>query len=44
MVNKGHGRLEKRTIWVSSELNTYLDWPGVKQVFRLERVIRPEKQ
>lgn len=43
-VNKGHGRREKRTIWVSSELNTYLDWPGVKQVFRLERVIWHEKQ
>jgi predicted transposase YbfD/YdcC len=38
-VNKGHGRREKRTIWVSSQLNEYLDWPGVQQVFRLERVI-----
>jgi predicted transposase YbfD/YdcC len=42
-VNKGHGRREKRTIWVSSELNDYLDWPGVKQVFRLERDIWHEK-
>jgi predicted transposase YbfD/YdcC len=38
-VNKGHGRLEKRTILVSSLLNQYLDWPGVSQVFRVERVI-----
>jgi predicted transposase YbfD/YdcC len=38
-VNKGHGRIEKRTIWVSSQLNEYLDWPGVAQVFRLERLI-----
>ena len=37
-VNKGHGRREKRTIWVSSQLNNYLDWPGLQQVFRLERV------
>lgn len=38
-VSKGHGRIEKRTIWVSTQLNDYLDWPGVAQVFRLERTI-----
>jgi len=27
-VNKGHGRREKRTLWASTELNDYLDWPG----------------
>lgn len=37
-VNKNHGRREKRTIWVSTQLNDYLDWPGVAQVFRLERL------
>jgi predicted transposase YbfD/YdcC len=42
-VNKGHGRREKRTIWVSAQLNDYLDWPGVAQVFRLERLIWHEK-
>ena len=42
-VNKGHGRREKRTIWASTELNDYLDWPGVAQVFRIERVIWHEK-
>lgn len=36
-VNYGHGRLEKRTIQTSSMLNEYLDWPGVGQVYRLER-------
>ena len=36
-VNKGHGRIEERTLTVSGLLNTYLDWPGVQQVFRLER-------
>jgi predicted transposase YbfD/YdcC len=38
-VQKGHGRVEKRTILVSSELNEYLDWPGIGQVFRLEREV-----
>lgn len=37
-VSKGHGRLEVRTIFVSTLLNDYLDWPHVAQVFRLERV------
>jgi predicted transposase YbfD/YdcC len=35
---KGHGRLERRTITTTTWLNEYLgDWPGVAQVFRLER-------
>lgn len=34
---KNHGRLEERTITVSSLLNEYLDWPSVQQVFKLER-------
>jgi predicted transposase YbfD/YdcC len=37
--NKGHGRIEKRTILVSQALNDYLDWPHVAQVFRLERQV-----
>jgi predicted transposase YbfD/YdcC len=36
-VDKGHGRLEERTITVSSLLQGYLDWPEVAQVFKLER-------
>lgn len=36
-VNKGHGRLEERTLTSSTLLNDYLDWPHVAQVFRLER-------
>jgi len=35
--NYGHGRLEKRTIQTSTLLNDYLDWPGIAQVYRLER-------
>lgn len=36
-VNKGHGRLEKRTLTTSEMLNTYAVWPGLAQVYRLER-------
>jgi predicted transposase YbfD/YdcC len=36
-INYGHGRLEKRTIQTSSMLNDCLDWPGVGQVYRIER-------
>jgi len=43
LVSKGHGRIKKRTIWVSEGLNEYLDWPGLQQVFRLERIIWHEK-
>lgn len=33
---KGHGRLEKRTITVSSMLADYSTWPELAQVFKLE--------
>jgi predicted transposase YbfD/YdcC len=39
-INTGHGRLEKRTLTTSSLLNETCDWPGLGQVFRLERDIR----
>lgn len=32
-----HGRIEIRKIWTSSELNGYLDFPHVGQVFVIER-------
>lgn len=35
--NKGHGRLEKRTLTLIVEDQGFLDWPGVRQVFKLER-------
>ena len=35
--NKGHGRLETRTITVSSQLKDCLNWPYLEQVFKLER-------
>jgi|SRR6266851_103712 len=36
-IEKGHGRLDKRSIMVSSLLADYSDWPGLAQVFKLER-------
>lgn len=35
-VEKGHGRIEKRTITVSSLLADYSTWPYLAQVFKLE--------
>jgi predicted transposase YbfD/YdcC len=31
------GRREVRRVWVSSALNDYLDWPGVRRVCKVER-------
>ncbi len=39
-LNSGHGRIEHRYLTVSSQLNEYLDWPHLGQVFRLQRVVR----
>jgi predicted transposase YbfD/YdcC len=36
-VNKGHGRIEQRTLTLSSQLKDFLDWPYLEQVFKLER-------
>jgi predicted transposase YbfD/YdcC len=36
-VEKGHGRIEKRTLTASSELKGYVTWPYAEQVFKLER-------
>jgi predicted transposase YbfD/YdcC len=32
-----HGRLESRSVWTSSRLNDYLDFPAVGQAFAIER-------
>jgi predicted transposase YbfD/YdcC len=37
-VDKGHGRKEVRQLISTTALNDLLDWPGVGQVFELERV------
>jgi len=36
-LNKGHGRLERRTLTSSSMLKDYLNWPYAEQIFHLER-------
>lgn len=36
-VNKAHGRIETRTLTTSEMLNAYAAWPGLAQVYRLER-------
>jgi len=43
VTNKGHGRLEVRTLTTSSQLNDFLDWPFLQQVFQLERTITISK-
>jgi predicted transposase YbfD/YdcC len=37
LTHKGHGRIEVRTLTTSSQLNEFLDWPFLQQVFKLER-------
>ena len=37
-IDKGHGRLEIRRIWASTELNNYLEFPCHQQVMRIERI------
>lgn len=40
-VEKGHGRThDRRRLVASTDLTGYLDWPGLAQVFRLERTWR----
>lgn len=40
-LDKGHGRLERRTITTSTELRDWFarDWCGIEQVFRIERKV-----
>jgi len=38
-VDKGHGRLERRSIQVSTALNDYLRFPYVGQVFKIRRSV-----
>jgi predicted transposase YbfD/YdcC len=43
LTSKGHGRLEVRTLTTSSQLNDFLDWPFLQQVFQLERTVTVSK-
>jgi predicted transposase YbfD/YdcC len=40
-VQKGHGRLEMREIWISTQLSTFLEkeWTGVAQVYRIRKTV-----
>jgi predicted transposase YbfD/YdcC len=38
-VDLGHGRIEQRELQTSTILAGYSDWPGLAQVFRLERQV-----
>jgi predicted transposase YbfD/YdcC len=42
-LSKGHGRLETRTLTTSSQLNDFLNWPFLQQVFQLQRTITISK-
>jgi len=41
-VHKGHGRLEIREMWTSTQMNAWFEteWAGVAQVFRLRRAVK----
>jgi predicted transposase YbfD/YdcC len=44
-IETGHGRtMERRDLIASTDLTDYLDWPGARQVFRLERTWRERDQ
>jgi len=42
-VDSGHGRIEQRRLTASSALVGYSDWPGLAQVFQLERGVIMQK-
>lgn len=37
---KSHGRLEKRTLSLIADLESFITWPGIQQIFKLERLSR----
>ena len=41
-VHKGHGRLEIRELWASTQMNAWFEteWAGVAQVFRIRRHVK----
>jgi hypothetical protein len=42
-VDSGHGRIEQRRLQTSDVLVGYSDWPGLAQVFHLERQVITKK-
>jgi predicted transposase YbfD/YdcC len=43
IVDAGHGRIEQRRLYTSDVLVGYSDWPGLAQVFQLERQVIMKK-
>ena len=45
-MHKGHGRLEIRELWASTQMNEWVEteWAGVAQVFRLRRHVKAGDQ
>ncbi len=42
-ISKGHGRLEKRELTCMEDETGFLDWPGVRQVFQIRRLVLDEQ-
>ena len=44
--NKGHGRLEIREIWTSTQMNEFFekDWAGIAQVFMIRKKIKEKDE
>ena len=42
-VSCGHGRIEQRRIWVTTDLNDYVNFPHVAQVYKIEREVTNKK-
>lgn len=43
MIDQGHGRIEERRLSATSMLKDYCDWPGLQQVFEIERRVTKKK-
>lgn len=44
--NKGHGRLETREIWTSTQMNGFFekDWAGIAQVWMIKRTVKEKDE
>ena len=42
-VCQGHGRRERREVWVSEELATYADFPSLTSVIKVRQVVRENR-
>ncbi len=40
VTTKGHGRLEQRAVWLSSELADYSDFPGLSNVIMVRKLVK----